>query len=104
MQNCTVLQVYAGICKTHCKGVFVVCQDRAVTCAVMVTLEILQEGSDQFGCASLVTAIWMLTLMLLVTATEPLESAWSVYTILQVVNVTSVCQVMYQISLCFSMK
>jgi len=41
----------------YCKGVFVVCQDRAVTCAVMVTLEILQEGLDQFGCAFLVTAI-----------------------------------------------
>jgi len=88
----------------YCKGMFVVCQDRAVTCAVMVTLETLQEDLDQFGCAFLVTAIRMLTLMLLVTATEPLESAWSVYTILQVVNVTSVCQVIYQISLCFNIK
>jgi len=59
----------------YCKVVFVVCQDRAVTCAVMVTLEILQEGLDQFGCAFLVNAIRMLILMLLVTATEPLESA-----------------------------
>jgi len=50
-------------------------EDRAVTCAVMATLETLQEGLDQFGCAFLVTAIRMLTLMLLVTATEPLESA-----------------------------
>jgi hypothetical protein len=59
----------------YSKGAFVVCQDRAVTCAVMVTLETQQEGLDQFGCASLVTAIRMLILMLLVTATEPLESA-----------------------------
>jgi hypothetical protein len=54
---------------------FVWHQDHGVTFAVMVTMEIQQEGLDQFGCASPVTVTRMLILMLLGIATEPQESA-----------------------------
>jgi hypothetical protein len=57
------------------KGMFDLCQDHGVTCAVMATMGIQQDGLDQFGYAFLATVIRMLILMLLVTATEPLESA-----------------------------
>jgi hypothetical protein len=59
----------------YCKDMFDLCQDHGVTCAVTVTMEIQQEGLDRFGCAFLATVIRMLIQMLLVTATEPLESA-----------------------------
>lgn len=57
------------------KDMLILCQGHGVTSAVMVTMEIQQEGLDRFGCVSPVTVIKMLILMLLEIATGPRASA-----------------------------
>lgn len=85
-------------CSKHFfKDIFVLRQDHGVTFAATVTTEIQQEGLDRFGHASRVTVTRMSILTLLGTATELRESAWSAYTTLEDVNVTSVCQVWYHV-------
>jgi hypothetical protein len=58
----------------HSKDMFLLHQDRGVTFAVMVTMEIQQDGLDQFGCACHAIVTRTLILMLLGIATEPQES------------------------------
>lgn len=69
-------ETVSGLCTLHTfKDTFILHQDHGVTFAVMVTMEIQQEGLGQFGHASPVIVTRMLILMLLGIAIEPQESA-----------------------------